>query len=551
MKVKDFFMKSRYGFVMLFAACNLMFWGCNDDDHVERRLPDVPTQPIVILYDNDVHCTVDGYPMLVTARNECLSRTNYVSTVSSGGFSSGGFVGAVSKGEQIVELMNYVGYDVVALGNHELDYGMPQMFKLTEALDASVVCANLKNVQTGAYPYPAYKIIRYGEVDVAYIGFTTTTTGTVTSLCDEQGNLLYSFMRENFYENAQYFINKARQEGADYVIALAHLGDTPKTGGHANSMELISSTTGLDAVIDAHDHHVIEQQFVNNKEGRPVLLTSSGSNFQYVGQLTINTDGTLESSLINTTDGAVVADSDCQQFVEQLMEKVSENGNFVVGSSEVDLTIYDADGKRIVRKQESNLGDFCTDALRTFTGADIALVNGGGIRTDIKRGDILFNDLINVMPFGDMIATGTLSGEQLLDVLEYAVSALPTESGTFMQVSGLRFKINQEIPSPAIKDEAAGMFTGIGEGERRVSQVEVLDKQSNVYQPLDKTQQYTIATLDYLILELGGSGILSCVTPDFKYYGADIEILRHYLETDLGGVIGAEYSKPQGRINFN
>ena len=315
-------------------------------------------------------------------------------------------------------------------------------------------------------------------------------------------------------------------------------------------MDLISSTTGLDAVIDAHDHHVIEQQLVNNKEGRPVLLTSSGTNFQYIGQLTINTDGTLESSLINTSDGAVAADSDCQQFVEQLKEKVSENGNFVVGSSEVDLTIYDADGKRIVRKQESNLGDFCTDALRTVTGADIALVNGGGIRTDIKRGDILFNDLINVMPFGDMIATGTLSGEQLLDVLEYAVSALPAESGTFMQVSGLRFKINQEIPSPAIKDEAAGMFTSIGEGERRVSQVEVLDKQSNVYQPLDKTQQYTIATLDYLILELGGSGILSCVTPDFKYYGADIEILRHYLETNLGGVIGAEYGKPQGRINF-
>jgi 2',3'-cyclic-nucleotide 2'-phosphodiesterase (5'-nucleotidase family) len=550
MKAKDFFMKSRYGFVMLFAIYNLLFWGCNDDDHVESRLPDLPTQQIVVLYDNDVHCTVDGYPMFVTARNECLSRTNYVSTVSSGDFSSGGFVGAVSKGEQIVELMNYVGYDVVALGNHELDYGMPQMFKLTDALDAPVVCANFKNVQTGAYPYPAYKIIRYGEVDVAYIGFTTTTTGTVTSLCDEQGNPLYSFMRENFYENAQYFINKARQEGADYVIALAHLGDTPKTGGHANSMELISSTTGLDAVIDAHDHHVIEQQFVNNKEGRPVLLTSSGTNFQYIGQLTINTDGTLESSLINTFDDAVAADSDCQQFVEQLKEKVSENGDFVVGSSEVDLTIYDADGKRIVRKQESNLGDFCTDTLRTFTGADIALVNGGGIRTDIKRGDILFNDLINVMPFGDMIATGILSGEQLLDVLEYSVSALPAESGTFMQVSGLRFKINQEIPSPAIKDEAAGMFTSIGEGERRISQVEVLDKQSNVYQPLDKTQQYTIATLDYLILELGGSGILSCVTPDFKYYGADIEILRHYLETNLGSVIGAEYSQPQGRISI-
>ena len=542
-------MKREYRFIMLFAICNLMLWGCNDDD-VESRLPDLPNQPIVVLFDNDVHCAVDGYPMLVSARNECLSRTIYVSTVSCGDFASGGLVGAISKGEQIVELMNYVGYDVVALGNHELDYGMQQMFALTESLDAPVVCANLKNVQTGAYPYPAYKIIRYGEVDVAYLGLTTTTSGTVASLSDEQGNPLYSFMRENFYENAQYFINKARQEGADFVVALAHLGDSPKTGGHPNSLELISNTTGLDAVIDGHDHHVIEEQFVNNKEGRPVLLTSSGTNFQYIGQLTINTDGTLESSLINCSDGAVAADSDCQQFLEQLKEEVSGEGNFVIGSSEVDLTIYDADGKRIVRKQESNLGDFCTDALRAFTGADIALINGGGIRADIKRGDILFNDLYNVMPFGDMIATGTLSGEQLLDVLEYAVSALPAESGTFMQVSGLRFQVNLELPSPVIKDSETGMFAHVGEGKRRVSQVEVLDQQSNTYQPLDKSQQYKVATLDYLILEQGGSGILSCVTPDAEYYGADIEVLRHYLETNLGGVIGAEYSQPQGRISI-
>lgn len=105
MKAKDFFMKSRYGFVMLFAACNLMFWGCNDDDNnvVNHKVTvDLPTQPIVVLFENDVHCAVDGYPMLVTARNECLSRTNYVSTVSCGDFASGGFVGAVSRGEQIV-----------------------------------------------------------------------------------------------------------------------------------------------------------------------------------------------------------------------------------------------------------------------------------------------------------------------------------------------------------------------------------------------------------------------------------------------------------------
>ncbi|MBP3349130.1 MAG: bifunctional metallophosphatase/5'-nucleotidase [Bacteroidaceae bacterium] len=479
--------------IIALVACSILLGACCDDN-IKNRQPDLPTQPIVVLFDNDVHCAVDGYPMLVSLRNDQLSHSNYVSTVSCGDFASGGLLGAISKGEQIIEIMNYVGYDVVALGNHELDYGMEQMFHLTDALDAPTVCANLKNVQTNTYPYPAYHIVHYGKTDVAYIGFTTTTSGTVTSLSDEQGNPLYSFMREEFYENAQYFIDKARKDGADYVIALSHLGDSPKSGGHPCSIELIGNTTGIDAVIDGHDHHVIEGQLVNNKEGKPVLLTSSGSIFQNVGKLTINTDGSIQSSLINIANGEIAPDNDTQQYVEQIKEEVSNKGNFVIGHSEVDLTIYDADGNRIVRTQECNLGDFCADALRTFTNADIAMVNGGGIRTNIRRGEILFNDLYNVMPFGDMIATGTLTGEQLLDVLEYAVSALPAEAGVFMQVSGLRFKVNPNIPTPAVKDAETGMFAPVGEGVRRISQVDILDKHSGEYKAVELSQQYTVAT---------------------------------------------------------
>ena len=535
---------------MLFGVvCSCLFYACNDDG-IENRLPDLPTHPIVVLYENDTHCTLDGYSMLVSLRDECLSSTDYISTVSCGDFSSGGLVGSISKGEGIVEIMNHVDYDVVALGNHELDYGMEQMFKLTEVLDASVVCANLKNVQTGTYPYPAYHMVRYGEVDVAYVGFTTTTSGTMKSLGDEQGNVVYSFMREDFYQHAQHSINEARKKGADYVIALAHLGDSEKTGGHPNSIGLISNTTGLDAVIDGHDHHVIEERFVNNKEDEPVLLTSSGSNFQNVGQLIINTDGTIKSSLIAIVNGKVSADDKTQEFVNQLKENISGQGNFVIGHSEVDLMIHDADGNRIVRNQESNLGDFCTDAFRIFTDADIALVNGGGIRKQISRGDILFNDLYNVMPFGDMIATGTLTGQQLLDVLEFSVSSVPAESGTFMQVSGLRFEVDPSVPSAVVKDPETAMYKYVGEGARRVSNVEILDKHSGEYKEVELSRQYTMATLDYLILEQGGSGIFNIVNPISTYWGADIEILRHYLEIYLGGSVSVEYSQPQGRIVF-
>lgn len=218
MRTKDFFKGFFFAFLLLFVACR--------EDNAGTTMPDLPTEPIVILYENDVHCAVDGYPLLVAMRNECLSGTKYVSTVSCGDFASGGLVGAISKGEQIVRIMNHVGYDAIALGNHELDYGAAQMFNITDSLNAPVLCANLKNVQTDVYPYPAYHIVKYGDVDIAYIGFTTTTSGTVTSLSDEQGNPLYSFMREDFYLNAQHFIDKARKDGADYVIALSHLGGT-------------------------------------------------------------------------------------------------------------------------------------------------------------------------------------------------------------------------------------------------------------------------------------------------------------------------------------
>lgn len=539
-------MRTNYLLTFVVVLCTLL--GACTKEPVAVKQPDLPVSPIVILYESDVHCNVDGYPMLVSLRDKCLGDTEYLSVVSCGDFASGGNVGALSKGEKIVEIMNHVGYDVVALGNHELDYGMQQMFRLTEAMDAPVLCTNLKNVQTNEHPLASYHIVSYGDVDVAYIGFTTTTSGTVTGLADENGAPLYSFMRDEFYELAQRRIDEARNEGADFVVALSHLGDTANSNEHPSSVELIGRTTGLDAVIDGHDHNVIECNMVANRDNKPVLLTSSGPNFNYIGKLTISTDGTISSSLVDIS--TLEADESIQQFVDNIKDEIGSAGDFVIGRSEVDLTIYDAEGQRIVRTHESNLGDFCADAFRSFTGADIALVNGGGIRADLKSGEIRFNDLYKVMPFDDKIATGTISGEKLLDVLEFAVSSLPNEAGVFMQVSGIRYEINPDVASPVVWHSDSDLFSHVGEGERRISNVEVLDSASGEYKDIDLAKQYTVATLDYLILEKGGDGILDCVEPTITNWGAEIEILRHYIETTLGGVIGAEYSEPQGRINY-
>lgn len=542
-------MRRKYGIILLFLMMMFLFPSCENRD-IQKRKTVSRGSDIVILYDNDVHCAVDGYAKMVALRDEQLLKTKYVTTVSCGDFVSGDVVGAASEGKLIVDIINKAGYDVLTLGNHEFDYGMQRMFDLTESMNANVVCANLINCQTGIHVFPAYHIIEYGDVDVAYIGFTTTTSGTVKMLADESGVPLYSFMRDDFYRNAQYYIDEARDNGAEYVVALTHLGDTQDRVGHPTSTSLIANTTGLDAVIDGHAHHVIEEAFVNDKEGEPVLLTSSGFMFENVGMLTISADGTFSSELFDIRSDEAAADFEMQKFVDNIKEEVLMSGLDVIGISEVKLTIYDEEGRRVVRNEETNLGDFCADAFRVYTQSDVAMINAGALRADIGIGDVTYNDMLSVMPFNNLVCMATMNGRQLLDALEFSVAALPEESGAFMQVSGMRFDVNLDIPSPVVMDAENDMFSHIGDGERRVSNLQILDVADGTYHDVDLNHTYTIASLDYLVMDLGDFGILRYAQPIDKYVATDLETLIFYVEEILGGSIGDEYADVEGRINI-
>jgi len=538
-------MKKRKVYVLLFSLLLACFVACGTDDNV--WIPDIPEKPVVIVFENDAHCAVDGYAKLVGLREWQRVQTPYVTTVSCGDFVQGDVVGSVSHGENIVEIMNEVGYDVVALGNHEFDYGMTQMFRLTEALDASVVCANFRDLRADVLPFPAYRILRYGDVDIAYIGFTTTTTTTSVSpltFRDENGSLIYDFMQETFYENAQRQIDAARSDGADYVVALTHLGDLDR-GEHASSINLITHTSGLDAVLDGHDHHAIPDTLVLNREGAPVLLASTGTQFSHIGLLTLSTDGKFHSTLVPA--GEAPKDEAVQAFVETVKEKALADGQKVVGFSETTLSIYDDLGNRLVRQQETGIGNFCADAFRLVLNTDVAMINGGGIRTDLPQGEVTYNHLLSVFPFNNTACTATMTGQQLLDALEVSVSFLPYEDGTFMQVSGMRFKVNASVPSPVVLDEA-DLFSHVADAPRRVSDLQILDKESGEYLPVDLDKRYTLASFSYLLKDLGGFGIFRYAELQEDNLGQDVEVLASYIETVLGGRIGQEYAGPEGRI---
>lgn len=524
--------------------------GCEKSGHDEPALPVMPDAPITIVYENDVHCAVEGYARLVAVRDSVKRETPYVATVSCGDFVQGGLVGSVSQGEYIVDIMNRADYDVVAPGNHEFDYGMEQLHRLTERLSATVVCANLRDLRTERPVFAPYHIIRYGQTDVAFVGLLTTSTPTSTSPLtyqDSTGRVVYTFMKEQFYTEAQRQVDAARAEGADYVVVLAHLGDIPEDD-HPTSLALIAGTRGIDAVLDGHSHSTIADTVVCNKEGQPVHLSSTGTELEHIGLLTIGTDGSIATRLL-PAEGRQ-GDAQMQAYVAELEKKASESGLHVVARNTVTLIAIDEEGNRLVRLKEMPLGNLCADAFCHVLGTDVALINGGGIRTDMPLGEVTYNDLLAIFPFGNTACTATLSGQQLADALEVAVRLLPVENGSFMQVSGMRFSVDPQVPSPVTLDDD-GLFAHIPPtAPRRVSHIYIRNRESGEYLPLDPGRIYTLASFDFVLKELGCDGILRHATIVKDNLGLDAEILATYVGQYLGGTIGEPYDKTEGRISI-
>ncbi len=545
MKLHDLFTR-----LILFTLAAFLSIGCASTSSRASTTQAIPQNPIVILYDNDVHCAVDGYAHLVSVREMMENDNAYVTTVSAGDFISGDIVGTITKGEAIIDIMNRVQYDVIALGNHEFDFGLPHILSLTEALDATTVCANLRHIESNKPLFTPYKIISYDDVDIAYIGITTSATSTLVSAStfrNERDELIYDFSNNNLYAVTQHYIDQAINEGADYVVALAHLGDVGQSG-HSNSVELINNTHGIDVLIDGHDHHTIEGRIVKNNRAEDVILTSSGTKFQYIGAVTLSTEGKFSTQLIavsseDSTDAAT------QDYVNQIKQEALESGKRVIGHTSFPISMLGPDGKRIVRNSEATLGNLCADAIRYGTNAEIAMINGGGIRASINEGDITINDCFQVFSFNNTVCTATMSGQQILDALEFGARATPTEVGGFLHVSGLRYQIDL-VPSPVVLDDK-GMCSHITEGKRRVNNVEVFDRQSNSYKPIELDRIYTVGSFEYLITGKGDAGVLQYATLKDGQLGQDLQMLSEYIEKALGGVISEQYRKPEGRILIN
>ena len=516
---------------------------------------------IVILSTNDVHCGVDdniGYAGLALYKNEMKAQTPYVALVDAGDAIQGAPIGTLSEGGYIIDIMNRVGYDVAVPGNHEFDYQVPRLLELNKKLNGGYTSANFMDLKTGSTVFQPYKLFTYDDTKVAFVGLTTPESfskSTPVYFQDGNGNYIYGFCEdetgEKLYAQLQKTVDEARAAGANYVILVGHLGmegTTPRW----NTENIIKNTSGIDAVIDGHSHEQYTRSYPN-REGKQVPVSQTGTKLAAIGKLTIGTDGSIQSELVTQVgpQGAPglsegkkapqAGDRDVEIFINNIKQQLANVLNEVIGHTDVDLTVNDPDtGKRAVRSAETNLGDLTADAYRAITGADIGFSNGGGIRANIKAGDITYNDALTVFPFGNEACLVEASGQQIKDALEMASRNVPEESGGFLQVSGLSYTINTQIPSSVVLDEK-GNFQRVA-GAYRVENIMVGDK------PLDVNASYKVASHNYMLLNDGdGMTMFRGAKLLQDQIAVDVDVLYEYINKNLGGNVGADYANPKGQ----
>ena len=398
---------------------------------------------IVILYENDVHCGIDGYTKIAGLRDAIeKADTAYVAAVCVGDFLQGNTTGAISKGQYIADIMRYTDYHALTLGNHEFDYGVPRMMQLLEQVGSPVVCANLYEAGEPQPIFAPYVIHQYGDKKVAYVGAVTPETMILEgySFYDTNGILLYDLKPKTFYQLIQQAVDAARAEGADYVVLLSHVGETPQSMGFS-SHRLVNNTRGIDVVLDGHSHEIFEGVKVKNLDGKEITVTQTGTQFANVGKLLITPDGRFITKLIKSQDipeenAKVTAVTDS---IRQMVKAVTSK---VVAHSDYTLVVSDENGQWVVRGQETNAGDLVADAYRHAMKADLGFENGGGIRNDILAGDITYGDIIGMLPYDNTLRRISVTATQLKEMLTRCTSLVPVLDGNFPQCSGLRFTVH-------------------------------------------------------------------------------------------------------------
>ena len=555
-----------------------------------------PTEDVAILYTNDVHTYIDNplsYDVIAAIKGELETQYKNVLLVDAGDHAQGTVYGSMDFGETVIELMNGAGYDLATLGNHEFDYSMEGTMDIIEWAEYPYISANfykLENGQRTDNVLDSYKIFELGGHKIAFVGITTPesfTKSTPAYFQNENGEYIYGISGgdngEDLQADVQKAIDEAKKAGATTVIALGHLGDDSSSQPWT-SEETITKVSGLNAFIDGHSHSTVEGKKVADKDGKEVLLTQTGEYFDRIGLMVVTAAGEIKTDFIEYEEilekvkdenGNVKLDDDGNEIEEVVgyklvselyggaqwpvyedvkelkdgwIKKINDELGANIGKTALVLDNYEADGTRLVRKQETNTGDFAADALYYLfddmdMDVDVAIMNGGGVRNKAITGDISFLTCKEIHTFGNVACLQTVTGQQILDALEWGAQAVGVgESGGFLQVAGVTYTIDTSIPSTVQKDDK-GVWTGGPTGEYRVKDVKVYNKDTNQYEDLDLNAKYNMAGNSYTLRSLGdGFNMFDGAINVLDYVMVDYMVLANYIMGFENGEIGATNS---------
>ena len=502
---------------------------------------------VTILYTNDVHTYIDNkspkptYAAIAALKKSIEDTGRDVLLVDAGDHIQGTAYGSMDDGATIIELMNEAGYDLATPGNHEFDYGMARAKAVIQEADFPYVSCNWVDLRTGFNVLPSVKFFFVGGRKIAFVGVTTPETFTKSTpayfMNDAQTKYIYDILGgedgQKLYDAVQKAIDKAEFWGADTIIGLGHLGVDPSSSPWT-SEEVIAHTHGFTAFIDGHSHTVMANKQVTDASGKAVTLTQTGSYFKNIGKMTVGADGTITTELINTYEGldAAVA-ATASNWISAVDDMLGEE--IAVGDTK--FYINDpATGKRRIRSGETNRGDFVADGIYTYFNeieelhCDVAIMNGGGIRTDVEAGPWSFKTCKTVSPFGNVACLMSVTGQQIQDALEFGArfaGAEGKENGGFLQVAGARYTIHPMIPN-TVQTNDKNVWTGSA-ATPRVSNVEIYDKTTGTYKPLDPNATYALAGMNYTLRNLGdGFAMFDGATLIKDYVSEDYLVMSSY-----------------------
>lgn len=469
---------------------------------------DEEVQKISIVHTNDIHGRVKedessiGMTKLGTIIKELKDKKSKDVLVLDAGDTIHGLpIVGISRGEAMIDIMNVANYDAMVPGNHDFNYGQERLVELSKKANFPIIGANIYK-QNGERLLKPYIVKEMNGVKVGVFGLSTPETAYKTNPKNVEGLEFRSPLKE-----AKIMVEELKnKENVDIIVALTHLGLDGSTDEESRSDEIAKQVEGIDIIVDGHSHTTLEQgKKVNN-----TLIVQTGDHTKNIGivNLKVNKDNEKnkvlsESSLI-TKDQVEVLEEDIE--IKKVIEKI-EQENEKITSERVGSTGVALNGEREnVRTRETNLGNLIADAMIDATGADLAITNGGGIRSSIGLGEITKGDIITVLPFGNYVVTKEVKGLDILKALEHGVSKYPESNGAFTQVGGIKFSFD---PS---KEEG-----------NRVHSVVIKGKD------LDVNKLYILATNDFMAI--GGDNYT--MFKDYKilneYSGLD-EVLISYIQ---------------------